>query len=178
MAESQKKSTFPQNTHQIRECKMKRILKMFIAFVLLTTPIFWLNCDGDNPAAIDLNDPSTFPGTYDLVSLTDKGGDFGVPDATFTAGEPLQLFFQGVPILTITITGSLVLTETKYTITQSVEIAGGGTETETDTGTYFISGSTSSAISDDGGTETFTISVSGNRLTLENDEIKFVFEKQ
>jgi len=160
---------------------MKRILNISMAVVLLATPIFWLNCDGDNPAAIDLNDPSTFPGTYNLVSLTDKTGELGIPGTTFTAGEPLQLTVEGVT-LTVTITGSLVLTETRYTFLQIVKISVPGfpdvMETESDTGTYSISGSTLSIVSDDGTTDTTTISVSGNRVTLEDDEVKLVLEKQ
>ena len=160
---------------------MKHILNISMAFVLLATPIFWLNCDEDNPAGVDLNNPSTIPGTYNLVSLTDKTGEMGVPGTTFTAGEPLQVIVEGVTI-TITITGSLVLAETRYTFAQTVKISSPGApdamETVSDTGTYSISGSTLSAVSDEGGTETFTISVSGNRITLEDDEVKLVLEKQ
>ena len=60
---------------------MQRILNISIALVLLPSLIFWLNCAGDNPAAVDLN-----PGTYVLASLTDKPGDFGVPGAYILSG--------------------------------------------------------------------------------------------
>ena len=68
--------------------------------------------------------------------------------------------------------------ETRYTIQTFEANTAFGFFTDTDTGTYSISGSTLSAVSDEGGTETFTISLSGKGLTLENDEIKLVFEKQ
>ena len=154
-----------------------------MAFVLLATPIFWLNCDGDNPAAVDLNDPSTFPGTYKLISVTGKSGEDFPAGLTIKAGEPTSVTIEGFTV-TLTVTGTLTLTETRYTFSITVKFALTGfpeeTETDTDTGTYSISGSTLTAVSDDSevGTTTFTISASGSELTLEDDEAKLVFEKQ
>ena len=63
-------------------------------------------------------------------------------------------------------------------ITLTADKGGSPVALITTTGTYSLSGSTLTVVGDDGETETFTISNNGNRLTLENDEIKLVLEKQ
>ena len=149
---------------------MKRIIKALTLVVLFATCISWMNCgDDDNPLA-----PSSLAGTWNLVTFTDKENNISV-----NAGEATDIG-QGV---IITVTGSLVLTETRFTSTLSITLSIPGippfTETDTATGTYSISGSTLTIVEDGTGeTDTVTISTSGDRLTLEDDEVKLVFEKQ
>ena len=148
---------------------MKRMIKALTLFVLFATCISWMNCGDDNPLA-----PSSLAGTWNLVSFTDKEDN-----VTVNAGEATDI---GGGII-FTVTGSLVLTETRYTFTLSITFSIPGlppaTDTETSTGTYSISGSTLTIVEDGTGeTETINISTSGDRLTLEDDEVKLVFEKQ
>ena len=163
---------------------MKRTLYNLIIFVILIAPLVWINCGTDNPnPLIDLSDPSTFPGTYKLISITETSGGDLPAGLTIQAGEPTSVTIEGITI-TFTITGTLTLTENRYTFSLTVKIAITGfpeeTETETDTGTYSVSGSTMTIVSDDPGegTQTFTISASASEMTLENDDGKLVFEKQ
>ncbi len=149
---------------------MKCIIKALTLVVLFATCISWMNCgDDDNPLA-----PSSLAGTWNLVTFTDKENN-----VTVNAGEATDI---GGGIL-FTVTGSLVLTETRYTFTLSITFSIPGfppdTETITSTGTYSISGSTLTIVEDGTGeTDTITISTSGDQLTLEDVESKMVFEKQ
>jgi len=116
---------------------MKLFIKVSIALVFATTFISWLNCNSHNPAAIDLNDPRTFPGKYNLVSLTEKfGGGFG--QLTYIAGERTTVTTPAGSKF-VTVTGRLKLTETTYLIsfTTKTETAfGERTDTTSSTGTY------------------------------------------
>ncbi len=149
---------------------MKRIIKALTLIVLFAACIPWMNCGGDdNPLA-----PSSLAGTWNLVTFTDKEDNF-----TVNAGEATDIG-QGI---TMTITGSLLLTETRYTFTLLIIASISGfppeTETLTSTGTYSVSGSTLTIVEDGTGeTGTVTMSTSGDRLTLEDDEVTMVFEKQ
>ncbi|MFQ6112660.1 MAG: lipocalin family protein [bacterium] len=149
---------------------MNRTIKTLILFVLFGTCISWMNCgNDDNPLT-----PSSLAGTWELVTFTDK-----TTNVTANAGEATDIG-EGA---TMTVTGSLVLTETRYTFTLSITISMSGlppdTETMTSTGTYSIGGSTLTIVEDGTGeTNTATISISRGRLTLEDDEVKLVFEKQ
>lgn len=159
---------------------MKLFTKVHIALVFAATSISWLNCSSHNPAEVDLNDPRTFPGKYILVSLTEKfGGGFG--QLTYIAGERTTVTTRAGSKF-VTVTGRLKLTETTYSIsfTTKTETAfGERTDTTSSTGTYSISGSTFTLVSDaNGETKNFSISVDGSRMTFESDQDKFVFEKQ
>ena len=149
---------------------MKRTIKALTLVVLFATCISWMNCgDDDNPLA-----PSSLAGTWNLVNFTDKENN-----VTVNAGEATDI---GGGII-FTVTGSLVLTETRYTFTLSITFSIPGfppdTETITSTGTYSISGSTLTIVEDGTGeTETITISTSGDQFTLEDNEVKLVFQKQ
>lgn len=149
---------------------MKRTIKNSALFVLLVTCMAWMNCgDGDNPLA-----PSSLAGTWKLVTFTSKTDNF-----TATAGQATDIG-NGV---TITVTGSIVLTETRYTLRITSTISAPGLPPQTDatnsTGTYSVSGSTMTATEDGTGeVNTSTISRSGNRLTSEDSESKTVWEKQ
>ena len=154
---------------------MKRAINNLILFVFLATCIAWINCgDDENPL-----EPSQLAGTYTFVSVTDK-----VDNITTNTGDTQDLDGPG-PLPGGAITGSLELTETTFTFTIIVTPTGAPSVTVTASGTYTISGSTmtttvtSSTIPElEVGTDTFTISLSGNRLTLENDETRLVFDKQ
>ncbi len=168
---------------------MKHSLTRLIPFLFLAMNLALMNCSSDSNPIIDLDDPSTFAGTYKLVSLTDKTGeDFGLAGLTIKAGEPtiITVEEQGISVtMTITITGTLTLTETTYTFTEAITFAISGlpetTETETDNGTYTIIGSTMALVSDDEteAPETGTISVSVSQLTIDfADDFTVVFKKQ
>jgi len=168
---------------------MKHSLTRLIPFLFLAMNLALMNCSSDSNPIIDLEDPSTFAGTYKLVSLTDKTGeDFGLAGLTIKAGEPtiITVEEQGISItMTITITGTLTLTETTYTFSEAITFAISGfpetTVTETDDGTYTISGSTMTLVSDDEAEdlETGTISVSGSQMTIDfADDVTVVFKKQ
>ncbi len=147
---------------------MKKILPT-VLLAVLASAIFWLNCGGDsNPLS-----PSSLAGTWDLVSFTNKQLNI-----TANAGQPTDIG-NGV---TITVNGSLVLTETRYQISLTIVTSVPGqspvTETESSAGTYSINGSTATVVEDGtGDTIIFTISRSGNRLTLEDAEERTVWEK-
>lgn len=170
---------------------MKSKFLIWPPFILLIGLFFLSNCKSEDNPVIDLNDPSTFPGNYSLVSVTDKTGntfdDLGQAGLTLQAGQPTNITVtQGGSTVTVTatISGTLVLTDTRYTITTTIVATavglGSQTDTNTDTGTYSISGSTITIDSDDPNepTQTGTITTSGRQFTLEDTDSRFVFEKQ
>ena len=140
----------------------------------------------DNPL-IDLNDPSTFIGNYKLISMTDKTGDaFGQAGVTFSADQPttFQVEVNGITYTaSSTISGTLTLTDTRYTVSTSIIIAvpvlPTETSSDTDTGTYMITGSSITIDSDDSDepTITATITANGNRMTIEDTDSRIVYEK-
>ena len=168
---------------------MKHSLTRLIPFLFLAMNLALMNCSSDSNPMIDLDDPSTLAGNYKLVSLTDKTGEeYGQAGLTITAVEPtiITVQEQGISVtMTLTVTGTLTLTETTYTFSETVTFAISGfpetTETEADNGTYTISGSTMTLVSDDEteAPETGTISVSGSQLTINfADDFTVVFEQQ
>jgi len=125
--------------------------------------------DDDNPVSA-----TSYAGTWNLVTFTEKDSNY-----TVNAGEPTEMG----PGIFITITGTLILTETRFTLTQSMTLSMSGLPTETEdvtsTGTYSITGSTLTIVLDGTGeTETMAISRSDNRVTIEDNEIIMVFEKE
>lgn len=150
---------------------MKRIVNCFLLLVLAVAPVSWMNCsNGDNPL-----DPGSLAGTWTLVSLTDK-----TVNLTLQAGVPTPI--PGGGGATLTVTGSLVLTDTRYTfsftVTTNIPGQAPQTDTEFSAGTYTINGSTLVTIEDGSGeTDSLTISREGNRLTIEDNESRFVFQK-
>jgi len=149
---------------------MKNASHLFMSVAVLASSIFWLNCGGDsNPLA-----PSSLAGTWDLVSFTDKTINITVP-----AGQPTDIG-NGE---TVTITGSVVLTETRYqySLTFVTAVTGQPAQTvvESSAGTYSINGSTVTAVEDGSGEiNVFTLTRSGNRITLEDAEERTVWEKR
>jgi len=125
--------------------------------------------DDDNP----VSSPS-MTGTWNLVTYTDLESEF-----TVTAGEPTEI----APGLFFTVTGSLVATETRFTVTLSMTLSMLGyppeTEIMTSMGTYSTSGSTLTIVDDETGeTETMFISRSDNRMTIRDDDVILIFEKE
>ena len=167
---------------------MKHSLTRLIPFLFLAMNLALMNCSTDSNPMIDLDDPSTFAGSYKLVSVTDKTGeDYGQAGLTITAGDPTTITVeeQGISVtMTITITGTLTLTETTYTFSETVTFAISGfpetTETEADNGSYTISGSAMTLVSDDEAEapETGVISVSGSQMTNDFADFTVVFKKQ
>ena len=149
---------------------MKSAIKDLLLFVLFGISISLMSCkDDDNP----VSSPS-ITGTWNLVTFTDTENNFSV-----NAGEPTEIE-EGV---NLTITSKIVATETRFTLTQTMtfSISGFPPETEdmTSTGTYSISGPTLTIVEDGAGeTETLSISVSNNRLTIRDDEFIMIFEKE
>ncbi len=155
-------------------------MRTYSTLFLLTGALLYLNCGGSNP--LDLGDPSSLVGNYTLVSIMDKTGVIVAPDFTAEAGRATQVVIQGVTV-TVTIAGSLLLTDTEFTLTLTVTTSAPGlppqTENLSSTGTYTINGSTITITEDvSGDTFALTISVSGNRLTIEDNDIKLVFRKR
>ena len=167
---------------------MKHSLTRLIPFLFLAMNLALMNCSSDSNPIINLDDPSTISGSYKLVSVTDKTGeDYGQAGLTIKAGDPTTITVeeQGISVtMTITITGTLTLTETTYTFSETVTFAISGfpetTETEADNGTYTISGSAMTLVSDDEAEdpETGTISVSGSLMTIDFANFTVVFKKQ
>ncbi|MGH7454161.1 MAG: hypothetical protein ACRENG_22600, partial [bacterium] len=149
---------------------MKRTTQNFILLALLMAGTIWLGCsDDNNPLA-----PSSLAGTWKLAIYTDKA-----MNVTANAGVPTDIG-NGAKI---TITGTIVLTEKRYTysltITTSVPGAPPQTQTINSAGTYSIRGAVITAVEDGTGeTTVFTMSRSGNRLTLDNSEENSVWDKQ
>ncbi len=170
-------------------------MKQFLSYLRLSALVFVLplvfNCsdDDDNNPLFDLSDPSTFPGTYEMVELTDKTGDLsGIPNLTVQAGEPTTVPFPTGPGQTadaaVTITHTLVLTSTTYTSVFNIGVVVTGVGTipippVTDSGTYSVNGTQITTTSaEDSEVETQAITSSNGQLTFEDDDIKVVYEKQ
>jgi hypothetical protein len=176
-----------------------RFTRMILALLFLSLPL--TACDsggtddaggGSSGSAIDITDTATIAGTYSMVSMTDLVGEsFGSPNLTIPAGEPTSVTLNdgdlGEINATVQVDGTFVFTRTTYDVTfsiaMSIEGFGNFSDSTTDAGTYTVSGGQMSIMSNDpdsGETvsEVFTISADGNRLTMSDDESRFVLEKQ
>jgi len=148
--------------------------------------------DNSIGSAIDITDSATIAGTYTMVSMTDFVGEsFGSPNRTIPAGEPTSVTLNdddlGEISVTIQVDGTFVFTRTTYNvafnIAMTLEGFGNFSDSTTDAGTYTVSGGQMSIMSNDPGSgetgpEVFTISADGNRLTMSDEESRFVLEKQ
>lgn len=158
--------------------------------VLLLSTLVATGCDssGDGGDDIDVSDPSTLVGRYDLVSVVDKQGDLaGEEGVLFEAGEPRTFteMEDGQTFeLSIVVDGQLQFMTDRYDFFFSVSISVSGfppvTDTEQDEGEWSISGNmlTLDSDTDQGTPDQLTISASGNRITLEDETARFIFEKQ
>lgn len=186
----------PSNHPHQRYLMQRKFSSTLFALVFLSFSLTACDSGGTNDAdgsgsAIDITDTSTIAGTYNMVSMTDLVGEtFGAPNLTVTAGEPTSVSFtdeDGTINATVQVDGTFVFTRTTYNVTfniaMSVEGFGSISESTTDAGTYTVSGGQMSILSNDpdpGETvsEVFTISADGNRLTMSDNETRFVLEKQ
>jgi len=166
---------------------MRNLIRTQLGFLLITC-ILGLNCKDENNPLIDLNDPSTYIGKYKLISFIDKTGDLFGQQAglIFNADQPttFQLELNGITYTaSSTISGTLTLTDTRYTISTTLITAVPTLPTQTinatDTGTYMINGSSITIDSDDPDepTITGTITTNGSQVTIEDTDSRFVFEK-
>ena len=144
--------------------------RIFIFFLILIVGIFSFSaCDSNDS---DDNSNAALAGNYVLSSMHEKSS--GV---TFYAGTPTD-----VGGMEITVSGTLVLAADTYTISMDIQTSFMGetsTESVSESGTYTTSGSTltiTSSIADE--TATYTYSLIGNELTMENDVEIVVFIKQ
>lgn len=160
-----------------------------ILILLLAAATGLSACDSDpKEVVIDLDDRDTLIGTYRLVSVLDKAGDLvGVADLVFEGGTPrtVTITEDGETFeATVTINGGLTLTDETYQFDFSINIATEGlpsfTNTDEDEGTWSISGNILILDSDSPGEapEQVDITASGNRITIETEETRFVFEQQ
>src|SRR3990172_473067 len=108
----------------------RKIYPVVLLLILVCGLQFNCSSGGSNPV-IDLSDPSTFPGTYKLKSITfktaiDEFTDIGLqPPVTFQGDKATN-----VPIVVgtvtlqaaITISGALTLTQNTYMNTQTITI--------------------------------------------------------
>ncbi|MFQ5652151.1 MAG: lipocalin family protein [bacterium] len=147
---------------------MKRTFIMISA--MLSATLLSIGCGNENnPVSANL-----LVGNWNLVTFSDKQDGF-----TLTAGQATDMG-NGV---TMTITGTLVFTETRYTATVTLTsvVQGGQPQaaTEVTSGTYSISGNKLEVV-DDGSSETEEVpfTLDGNRLTLDDFETTTVWERQ
>ena len=161
-----------------------------LASLLFVSSLLLIGCDSSSSDdGIDVSDPSSLAGTYDWVSITDKTGDlFDLPNQTLVAGEDNQVTMtdsgQSITVV-FNISGTMTFTTSRFTMVTntSVTIPGFGTQSDsdTDTGSYTVSGSTMSLVSDndeDEGPDSLTLSADGNRLTMEDADIRLILEKR
>jgi len=155
---------------------------------LLFTLVFSTGCDSNDSGGIDLDDPDSLVGPYRLLTVTDKAGDFsGNEGLLFEAGEPMTITFteDGESFTVVmTVDADLELTSTRYMFRFCISASTGGfpafTEVDEDEGTWTVSGNTLTLDSDEQGVgiETLDISADGDRITIEDETARFVFEQE
>jgi len=158
---------------------MKSVVDGRTSVLLFAACIVWTNCgDSESPLAPSPTDLLT--GTYAFVSLTAKANNI-----TIGASDLADLDGPGeLPVGAIT--GSLQLTETTSVFRWVTTPAGAAPIVATAQGTHTILGSmiTFMITSSTGtqavpvGTDTLSFDLSGNTLTLEDDEKRFVYQRQ
>lgn len=166
-----------------------RCARTLIFFSLLVAVTFSTGCDSSSDSSdIDLDDPATLVGRYHLVSVVDKQGHLsGQEGAQFEAGEPRS--FTEVEdgetfVLTITLDGTLELTSNRYTFLFTINVTTAQfppfIDSEEDEGTWSVSGNTLTLDSDEDqeGPNDLQISADGDRITIEDESTRFVFEME
>jgi len=84
----------------------------------------------------------------------------------------------------MTVDGDLELTSTRYMFVFTISASTGGfpafTEVDEDEGTWTVSGNTLTRDSDEQGEgpEDLSISADGDRITIEDEDARFVFEQE
>jgi hypothetical protein len=170
---------------------MQRVLKTLLSYSLLLSVIAVAGCSGNSNPVINLDDPSTFPGNYEMKSMTFKAGDEDIgfaPGTTVEGGKQTSFSYTddetGITVnAQVEVNITMVLTTDRYTQTFSVEVSIPGfqipPDTETDSGAYSIQGNQLTITPDDPeeDTEVFTVTVSGSDMTVENSDTKIVLRK-
>lgn len=154
---------------------------MFLMVVASAMVLF--SCSSDANLTINLDDPTTFPGTYQMKTMTFKTGypDAGIPpNFTIQGGRDTQVTVNNLTF-TVNITVTMVLTDTSYTQTINISVPGVQVpgNPQIVTGTYSINGNQLMVTSDDleQGTGTATVTVNGNEMTVDSPDATIVFTK-
>lgn len=170
---------------------MQQPKSLLSIFVLMVTLAFVSACDSSDPDSGNSPGTDSFEGYYDFVEMTDKTGEIlETAGATVTAGETNTISIQqGSQTFsaTVLLNGNILFTDSGgYTFTFSVQITsdafGTRTQNSTETGSYAVSGITMTITPDfpeAGATsEQLTISSNGDRLVLDDAELRLVLEKR
>lgn len=166
----------------MRHAHSIRILT-FIA--VLFTSIVVIGCDSSESGGIDLDDSDSLVGAYRLLTVVDKMGDLsGTEGLEFEAGIPRTIMLEEngeTFTVVMTIDGDLELTSTRYMFTFAISATTGGlpafTEVEEDAGSWMVSNGTLTLDSDEG-PQNLDISADGNRIAIEDESARFVFEQE
>ena len=119
--------------------------------------------------------------------MTDISGDWSsVPGQQITAGEDFDVEFPADDgtMLTVTFNIDAVLTlqasQFSISFTSSATFPDNQTqsETETSTGTWTLNGNTITITENDKPSESIALTVDGDQLTLNDPEVKMVFQKR
>jgi len=138
-------------------------------FLLIIISFFALSCNADNDNILS---PSKLEGNYTLQSFKDKMGN-----TTFLANQPKQITVDGEP-LTVTISGSLELTDSRYTLNFVQVVVGTGAPQRLvieDKGAYSINGFTMIRVHDNGGETKITCRIIDGKLIMEDPQVQFIF---
>jgi len=170
---------------------MKNKCVSFVGLLSIVILVFFAaGCDSNNSNdGIDVSDPSSMVGTFDLVLIHDKTGEFFEGSGqTYPGGEDFEIDVQVDENSTLTATArfeiTLTLTATRYTMLTDIQMSIPGFpsegDTDTDTGAWSVSGSTITIVSDDTdfGAETFEIAGSGDSLSLEDEDLIMTFKRR
>lgn len=156
------------------------------------TPLLFLlilsGCDsgGSNDDSDELS-ASSLIGTYDLLSMTDISGDWSsVPGQQITAGEDFDVEFPADDGTMLTVTFNIDAVLTLQASQFSISFTSSATfpdietqsETETSTGTWTLNGNTITITENDKPSESIALTVDGDQLTLNDPEVKMVFQKR
>jgi len=170
---------------------MKKVAKLMSSCFLLLSIVALVSCKSGSNPVINLDDPSTFPGTYEMKSMTFKTGDAdaGFPPGTTVEGGKQTTFSYtdddtGISFnAQVKVTMTMILTADRYTQTSKIEISIPGfqipSETTTEMGSYSLQGNQLTVTPDDPdeGESVLTVSASGSEMTVEDAEVKMVLRK-
>ncbi len=156
---------------------MKHFINNSILAVCLICSFILIGCSDDNPVnpeqMIELSDE------YTLFSITDKGDNI-----TTNAGSLTDLDGAAGPSPEGILTGSIEFTETAFTFTLVLTPSGAAPITLAASGTYSINEAAISFVVEESGIPDVEVStlimnanLRGNRLTLEDDERRLVFDE-
>ncbi len=158
---------------------MFKQLSKWVLCAFVVTSLSWMSCNNSdsNPTSIDLNDPSTFIGKYDMVSFTDKESGLTLEGGKSTTIDTLgvQATFETTMVLELKTTTYTMTTDTKITVLGQTT-----TEQDVETGTYIINNNTlTTTDTEDGEVTVSSITVSDNTtVTVEDSDSKIILRKR